>query len=164
VRFKPVPPAPDELASVARVQKAVPLVPGTEDDCCARLVDRRDLSDRDAARTWLTFLRALELAEETPSGYRRTNAEPTVEGCRAALLDRVFAADAVRDALAAEGPLTADAAFEAVRERVPRWERHRDAEWTDVWRERVERLLDWLVLLDAAERVGDDDPARYRLR
>jgi hypothetical protein len=161
VRFKPVPPAPDEFGYVARVQRAVPLVPGTEEDCCARLVDRLDLPDRDAARTWLTFLRALELAEETPSGYRRTDAEPTVERCRAALLDRVFAADAVHDALASEGPLTADGAFEAVRERVPTWERHRDTEWTAVWRERVGRLLDWLVLLDAAERVDDD--ARYRL-
>ena len=162
MRFKPVPPAPGEFAFVARVQRAVPLVPGTEDDCCARLVDRLDLSDRDAARTWLTFLRALDLAEETPSGYRRTDAEPTVEGCRAALLDRVFAADAVHDALAAAGPLTADATFEAVRERVPTWERHRDTEWTAVWRERVERLLDWLVLLDAVERV-DDNSDRYRL-
>jgi hypothetical protein len=162
VRFKPVPPAPEAFASVARVQRAVPLVPGTEDDCCARLVDRLDLPDRDAARTWLTFLRALELAEETPSGYRRTDREPTVEGCREAFLDRVFAADAVHATLSAEGALTADAAFEAVRERVPTWERHRDAEWTAAWRERVGRLLDWLVLLDAAERV-EDDPARYRL-
>ena len=162
MRFKPVPPAPETFGYVERVQRAVPLVPGTEDDCCARLVDRLDLPDRDAARTWLTFLRALELAEETPSGYRRTGAEPTVADCRAALLDRVFAADAVHDALASEGSITVDAAFEAVRERVPTWERHRDTEWTAVWRERVERLLDWLVLLDAAERI-DGDEVRYRL-
>jgi hypothetical protein len=160
VRFKPVPPAPEAFGYVARVQRAVPLVPGTEDDCCARLVDRLDLPDRDAARTWLTFLRALELAEETPSGYRRTDAAPTVEGCREAFLNRVFAADAVHEALATEGPLTADAAFEAVRERVPTWERHHDREWTAVWRERVGHLLDWLVLLEAAERVDGD---QYRL-
>ena len=162
MKFKPVPPAPDEFGYVARVQRAVPLVPGTEDDCCARLVDRLDLPSRDAARTWLTFLRALELAEETPSGYRRTDTAPAVAGCREAFLNRVFAADAVRDALAAEGPLTVDAAFEAVRERVPAWERHRDTEWTDAWRERVADLLDWLVLLDAVERV-EDNPDRYRL-
>jgi hypothetical protein len=162
VKFKPIPPAPEAFAYVERVQRAVPLVPGTEDDCCARLVDRLDLPSRDDARTWLTFLRALELAEETPSGYRRTDTAPTVEGCREAFLNRVFAADAVRDALANEGPLTADAAFEAVRERVPTWERHRDTEWTDAWRERVANLLDWLVLLDAAKR-SDDDTAQYRL-
>jgi hypothetical protein len=163
VKFKPVPPAPENFDYVARVQRAVPLVPGTEDDCCARLVDRLDLPSRDAARTWLTFLRALELAEETPSGYRRTDGEPAVAGCREAFLNRVFAADAVRDALAAEGPLTADVAFEAVRERVPAWERHRDTEWTDAWRERVSRLLEWLVLLDVAERMASDDEHRYRL-
>jgi len=163
VKFKPVPPAPDEFASVARVQRAVPLVPGTEDDCCARLLDRLDLPDRGVARTWLTFLRALGLVAETPSGYRRTETEPTVSTCREALLRRVFAADAVREALAADGPLTAVEAFERVRERVPAWERHRDAEWTATWRERVTRLLDWLVLLDAAERVERDGATRYRL-
>jgi len=118
VKFKPVPPAPEEFDYVERVQRAVPLVPGTEDDCCGRLVDRLDIS-RDDARTWLTFLRALELAEETPSGYRRTGAEPTVPACRAALLTRVFAADAVRETLAEAGRLTADETFERVRERVP---------------------------------------------
>jgi hypothetical protein len=161
VKFKPVPPAPDEFDYVGRVQRAVPLVPGTEDDCCARLVDRLDLPSRDGARTWLTFLRALELAEETPSGYRRTDAEPTVAGCREAFLDRVFAAEAVHETLAATGPLAPSEAFERVRERIPAWERHRDAAWTDTWRERVGRLLDWLVLLDAAERV-DGEPT-YRL-
>jgi len=163
VKFKPVPPAPEAFAYVERVQRAVPLVPGTEDDCCARLVDRLDLPSRDTARTWLTFLRALELAEETPSGYRRTDAAPTVSGCREALLTRVFAADAVRETLAEAGPLTAAAAFERVRERVPTWERHRDTEWTDTWRERVSHLLDWLVLLGAAERVDGDGTTRYRL-
>lgn len=161
MKFKPVPPAPETFGYVARVQRAVPLVPGTEDDCCGRLVARLDI-DRDAARTWLTFLRALGLAEETPSGYRRTDADPAVPACREALLSRVFAADAVSETLDDAGPLTAAETFERVRERVPAWERHRDAEWTDTWRERVARLLDWLVLLDAAERV-DDEPPRYRL-
>jgi hypothetical protein len=159
VKFKPVPPAPDEFDDVGRVQRAVPLVPGTEDDCCARLVDRLDLPSRDDARTWLTFLRALELAEETPSGYRRTDAEPTVVGCREAFLDRVFAAEVVHETLATAGPLAPAEAFERVRERVPAWERHRDTEWADTWRERVGRLLDWLVLLDAAERMD----STYRL-
>ncbi|MEF8856694.1 MAG: hypothetical protein V5A16_04665, partial [Haloplanus sp.] len=119
--------------------------------------------DRDDARTWLTFLRALELAEETSSGYRRTDTDPTVVGCREALLNRVFAAEAVHETLAEAAPLTAAAAFDRVRERVPAWERHRDTAWTDTWRERVGRLLDWLVLLDAAERVDRDGPPRYRL-
>ena len=150
MKFKPVPPAPDEFGFVERAQRAVPLVPDTEADCCARLVDRLDLPSRDSARTWLTFLRALELATETPSGFRRTDRTPTVERCRQSFLDRVFAAEAVHDALA-DGPLTVDDAFERVRETVPTWERHTDTEWEDAWRDRVATLLDWLVLLDAAE-------------
>ncbi|MFB6103313.1 MAG: hypothetical protein ABEJ73_12225 [Haloplanus sp.] len=169
MKFKPVPPAPDDFAFVERAQRAVPLVPGAEDDCCARLMDRLDLPTRDTARTWLTFLRALELAAETPSGFRRTDTEATVENCREALFDRVFAADAVRDALErgrgrTDGetgvPLTTDEVFERVRETIPAWERHRNAAWEDVWRERVEYLLEWLTLLGAADRVGDD-PVRY---
>ncbi|WP_251341574.1 hypothetical protein [Haloplanus halophilus] len=163
MKFKPVPPAPETFAFVSRAQAAVPLVPGAEDDCCARLLDRLDLPDRDAARTWLTFLRALELAEETSSGFRRTDTEATVAGCRAALLDRVFAAEAVHDALGGD-PLTAAEAFATVRESVPAWERHANpSRWESVWRERVADLLSWLVLLDAAERVdGGDDPAYVR--
>jgi hypothetical protein len=164
VKFKPVPPAPAEFEVVDRAQGAVPLVPDPEADCCARLVDRLDLPSRDAARTWLTFLRAVGLVEETASGYRRTDREPTVEGCREALLDRVFAADPLRATLrSADDPLTVDGAFEAVRERVPAWERHRTPSWADVWRERVAHLLGWFVLLGVADRVADD-PAAYAAR
>ncbi|WP_248897950.1 hypothetical protein [Haloplanus halobius] len=165
MKFKLVPPVPDEFAFVERAQRAVPLVPGTEDDCCARLMDRLDIPSRDVARTWLTFLRALELAEETPSGFRRTDTEATGKQCRETLLDRVFGAAAVRDALRdAADPLTVDEAFAAVRETVPVWERHKNpSRWEGIWHERVGHLLDWLVLLDVAERV-DADPARYALR
>ena len=161
MKLKPVPEPPAEFAFVERAQRAVPLVPGDEDDCCARLLRRLDLPSRDVARTWLTFLRALELAAETPSGFRRTDVEPTVDGCRAALLDRVFAAAAVRDALDAAEPRTADDVFAAVRETVPGWERHKHASrWESVWRDRTADLLGWLALLSAADRV-DDDPPRY---
>jgi hypothetical protein len=165
VKFKLVPAAPDDVAFVDRARRAVPLVPGTEADCCARLMDRLDLPSRDVARTWLTFLRALELAEETPSGFRRTGVEPTVRHCRVALLDRVFAAAAVRDALeAADDGATVDDAFGAVRDAVPVWERHKNpSRWEAVWRERVGDLLDWLVLLDAAERI-EGEPVRYAPR
>jgi len=163
VKFKLVPAAPDEFDFVERAQRAVPLVPGAEDDCCARLMDRLDVPSRDVARTWLTFLRALELAEETPSGFRRTDVDPTVPECRAALLRRVFAAEAVRDALDADDPRTADAVFETLRGTVPVWERHKNpSRWESIWRDRVDNLLSWLVLLGAADRVDDGDgPARY---
>jgi hypothetical protein len=161
VKFKLVPAAPSSVGFVERAQRAVPLVPGSEDDCCARLMDRLDLPSRDVARTWLTFLRALELVEETAAGFRRTDAEATVEACRAGLLDRVFAAATVRDALDAEEPRSAGDVFPAVRDSVPTWERHKNPSgWEDVWRDRVAELLAWLALVDAADRV-DDDPPRY---
>ncbi|WP_423750662.1 hypothetical protein [Salinirarus marinus] len=160
MRFKLVPKPPDSLEFVADAQRAVPLIPDTEDDCCARLMRRLDFPSRDIARTWLTFLRALRLAEETESGFRRTDVDPTREAVREAFVDRVFGASEVLDALEADGALSADEAFERFKERVPTWEHYKNpTEWEDVWRERVERVLDWLTLLGAVERTAD---GRYR--
>jgi hypothetical protein len=154
-RFKLVPAAPDSLEEVAEAQRAVPLVPGTEDDCCARLVRRRGFPSRDVARTWLTFLRALGLAAERDSGFVRRSREPTPAYLREAFLDGVYGAREVRDVLGAE-PLDADAVFERFEERVPAWEHHKDPTgWRETWHERVGHLLEWLVLLDVAERRGD---------
>lgn len=153
MRLKPLPDPPADLSAVAAAQAAVPLVPGSEHDCCARLMRREGFPSRDVARTWLTFLRALEVAEETGSGFKRTDREPTPETVRASFRERVFGATETLAVLrAAEAPLTADAAFERLRETVPGWERHRRSSWVDHWRERTERLLDWLVLLDLAAR------------
>jgi len=103
------------------------------------------------ARTWLTFLRALELAEETDSGFRRIDREPTPENIRKSFHGRVFGASDTLDVLGeAEGPLTPEQAFERLRETVPGWERERRASWVEHWQERTRRLLDWLVLLDLA--------------
>lgn len=151
-RFKLVPDAPACLDDVEEAQRAVPLVPGTEDDCCARLMRRLDFPSRDVARTWLTFLRALDLAEETASGFVRRQREPTPEHLRAALLDRVYGAREVLDTLGPD-PVDADTAFERFEERVPEWEQYKDPSgWRETWRERVGFLLDWLVLVDLATR------------
>ena len=162
MRFKHVPPAPPSLDTVTAARRAIPLVPDPEADCCARLLDRLDLPSRDVARTWLTFLRALGLVERTDSGFRRTDADADPERLRSALLDRAFpAAETLAALRAADGPLAADEVFGRVRERVPRWERHRNPRrWEDVWRERVERLLGWLVLLDLAAREDGGYVAR----
>ncbi|WP_318568510.1 hypothetical protein [Salinigranum marinum] len=154
-RFKLLPPAPETLDGVVEAQRAVPLVPGTEDDCCARLVRRLALPSRDVARTWLTFLRALGLAAERESGFVRLTREPTPGYLRAAFLDGVYGAREINDALGPR-PVDADAVFERFEARVPEWERHKDpARWRDTWRERVDHLLDWLVLLDLAARESD---------
>ncbi|QLG63366.1 hypothetical protein [Halorarum salinum] len=158
MKFKLVPEPPADRAVVADLQAAVPLVPGSEDDCCARLMDRRGLRSRDVARTWLTFLRALGLTEETPSGFKRVRTSPTLDGLRRGFLDGVYGAAEVAAALrdAGEGdPLSVREAFDALRDDVPNWERNRTDDWEDVWTERAARTLDWFVLLDLAERRGD---------
>jgi len=159
MRLKPLPEPPADAAdgvfdAVAAAQSAVPLVPGTENDCCARLMRREGYQSRDVAREWLTFLRALELAEETDSGFRRTDREPTPEHVRESFRERVFGArETVAVLREAADPLTAETAFERLRETVPGWERHRRNSWVDHWAARTERLLDWLVLLDLAARA-----------
>lgn len=153
MRLKPLPEPPADLSAVADAQSAVPLVPGSENDCCARLMRREGYQSRDVARTWLTFLRALELAEETDSGFRRTEREPTRENVRESFRERVFGASETVDVLReSDEPLTAEQVFERLRETVPGWERERRSSWVDHWQERTENLLDWLVLLDLADR------------
>jgi hypothetical protein len=153
VRFKEIPPVPDSLSFLDDARRAVPLVPGSEDDCCARLQRRTDVPDRETARTWLTFLRALELAAETDAGYARTDREVDREALAASFRDRVFgAAEAV--SLLSDHPLTAAEAFEQFRPTVPQWERHRNPRtWENDWAERVERLLEWAALFGLAERT-----------
>ena len=153
MRFKPVPPAPDSLDAVDAARRAVPLVPDSEDDCCARLRRRRDLPSRDAAQTWLAFLRALELVEVTDGGFRRRRSAPAPDRLRESFVDRAFGARELVAAMdSAADPLGVDEAFDALRERVPAWERNRSTAWEADWRDRTERLLEWSVLLGLAER------------
>lgn len=140
---------------LADAQRAVPLVPGSETDCCERLRSRLGLADRGSARTWLTFLRALGLVRETEQGFVRSDREPTPEAVRQAFRERVFGADDLLALLEAEGPLTAAEAFDRFADRVPAWERENHPDWRAVWRERVERILAWAVLLGWAERTGE---------
>jgi len=156
VRFKLLPEVPKSLDAVADAQRAVPLVPASEDDCTARLLRRLDFPSRDVARTWLTFLRALELASETSSGFVRESTEPTPEHLRSAFERRIYGAREVLSALDADEPRTAEEVFADFEARVPVWETHRAAgDWRDVWRERVGRILNWAVLLDLAAERGN---------
>ena len=145
MRFK-VAPEPRDLAFLGSARRAVPLVPGTVEDCCSRLVERTDVASREDAREYLTFLRALELVEETPRGYRRRRADVERTALADAFERRVFGArevlDAVREANG-NGGTTVEEAFDALREHVPRWERDRYADWEREWRERARRLLAW---------------------
>ncbi len=156
MRLKPLPEPPADLNAVADAQSAVPLVPGSENDCCARLMRREGYESRDVAREWLTFLRALELATETDSGFKRTDREPTAQNVRKSFRERVFGASETIDVLdEADRPLSTEALFDRFRETVPGWERHRRSSWVDHWEDRTERLLGWLVLLGLAARDED---------
>jgi hypothetical protein len=157
VRYKVAPSPPADRDGLERAQRAVPRVPGSEDDCCTRLQQRLDLPTRDDGREWLTFLDALGLATETDRGYRRTDRDPDDESVTAGFRERVFGTAALVDALdAADDSLTVDDGFAALRDDVPTWERNRHDDWERVWRERTRRLLDWAVLLGLAVREGDE--------
>lgn len=163
MRFKPLPSPPADLEAVAAAQRAVPLVPGSEDDCCGRLMRRRGFPSRDVSRTWLTFLRALELAQETDAGFVRTDRDPTPEHLRSSFVDRVFGARETLTVLReADDPVTTADVFARLRETVPHWERHKRRSWEDDWEARVEDTLDWLALLDLAERTADGYAASER--
>ncbi|ELZ35656.1 hypothetical protein [Halorubrum tebenquichense] len=160
MRLKPVPEPPSDLDALREHRRAVPLVPGDTDDCCARLRRRCDLPDRQTANDWLAFLRTLGLVEETPRGFVRADAEPTPERVRDGLRDGVLFAPEALAALAEasrEDPVTPDDLFAATRDRVPRHDRARDPEWEAEWRDRAARLLAWLALADLAARVESED-------
>lgn len=156
MRFKLVPEAPDGLERVREVQEAVPIVPGSEDDCCARIMDRTGIAPRDEARTWLTFLRALGLAREGPAGFSRIREEPDPDRLRERFRRRCYGAETVLGILeAADDPLTSEEVYDRFRTEIPAYEQYR---WSDrlaeVWGERVTRLIEWACLLGLAERTA----------
>lgn len=148
MRVKPVPAPPDGVEGLEAIREAVPLVPEPEASCCDRLASRTGIDSEDAS-DWLAFLRGMGLVREGESGYHRTREEPADLG--AALIEGVYGAREVCEILEASEPLAAEEVFERF-EGVPHWERHRDPEWGAVWRERIERLLEWLVLFEVADR------------
>jgi hypothetical protein len=155
MRRKPLPAPPDDLEAVREAQAAVPLVPGTEEDCCARLQGRLELPGRDTAATWLDFLRGLGLAEEGPAGFSRVRTDADDAALAETFIETVYGAREVHETLAgADAPVDAETVAARTRELVTPWERQRDGpDWETVWRERTEDLLDWLVLLGLAERA-----------
>lgn len=153
MKFKVVPPAPDSLDKLESIWQAVPVVPDAEESCCARLMRDADVPAQDTAKEWLTFCRALGLAEEGLRGYSRVRGEFDPGTLAERFHENVYAADEALAVLAnADGPLTAGTVFDYLREQVPAWERQRSADPTETWRERVERILEWAVLFGLAER------------
>ncbi|MFC6940444.1 hypothetical protein ACFQE8_10810 [Salinirubellus sp. GCM10025818] len=157
MQYKVVPPAPDSLDALEAARRAVPLVPRSEDDCCARVMDRVGVPARDEAKEWLTFMRALGLVSEAERGYHRTRESAGRDRLARAFRERVYGAADLLSVLDTEQTISAGEAFERFADSVPDWERQRHADWQQVWGERVERILDWAVLFGLADREG----ARY---
>lgn len=155
MRYKVIP-GPGDQNLLHAVSDAVPLVPGSVEDCCTRIRDRTAVPSREEAREWLTFCQALGLVAETDRGYHRVRDPPDDEALATAFEENVFGAREVLDALdTADGPLDVSGAFEAVSHVVPRWERNRDPDWEIEWRGRVSRLLEWGVVFGHLERTGE---------
>ncbi|MDS0475485.1 hypothetical protein [Natrinema sp. 1APR25-10V2] len=184
MRFKPVPEPPADLAFVETVWRSVPETAGAVDDCCAHLLEETPIADRDEAATWLTFLRALELATEESAGYRRRSPGPSDDAdtalerdrLRRAFRERVDGTEAILAVLAdavehgstspdsqtrrdADRALTAAAVADAVSDGPSDGERR--ARRTRIEEDRIERLLEWAVLLGLAERA--ENGIGYRL-
>jgi len=153
MRYKVAPPA-RSLEFLRTARTAIPLVPDSEADCCGAIQRATGVGDREQARAYLTFLRALGLVAESDRGYHRTRSDIDRDALATAYRERVFLVSELLDAVAA-GADSHGTAFEAVREVVPRWERERDPEWEQRWRTRVENLLGWAVVFDLL--VVEDD-------
>ena len=154
-RYK-VAPGPPAMDALRAVHAALPLVPEAVTDCCARVVDRTDVSTREDAREWIAFLEALRLVEETDRGYRRTGADVTAAAVRDSFAERVFGAAELLGALGDAGSLTVEGGFDVLRPSIPGWERERHPDWERVWGDRSRRLLEWCVVFDLATRTGEE--------
>ncbi len=160
MRIKSVPPAPDAIEVLAEVQRATPLVPEPEESCCVRVATRMERIDKDEARRWLAFMRALGLVEAGELGYVRTRMDPDPEALKAPFRSNIFGVEELLTTLEGSSSVTPEAAFEALRPSIPQWERHRNpGTWETSWQERVTEILEWSCLFGLAERTDDG----YRL-
>ncbi len=155
MRIKVIP-EPADRALLADVREALPLVPGSVEDCCTRIRDRTAIPARDEAREWLTFAEALGLAAETQRGFHRVRDPPADDALETAFVEHVFGVEELLDTLdESDEPLTRTTGFDGLRDSVPRWERNRYSDWESEWRDRVGRLLAWGVELGVfAETEG----------
>ncbi|EMA06619.1 hypothetical protein SAMN05443574_10542 [Haloarcula vallismortis] len=153
MRYKVAPPARSR-SFLETARDAVPLVPDSEADCCRAIQTATDVSDRETAREYLVFLQALGLVAESERGYYRTRTDLDRAALARAFEDSVFGVDVLLGALGPQ-PVAADAAFDALRSEVPRWERERHADWEAIWLERVTNLLEWATTFGLVEKTAD---------
>jgi len=155
MRFKWVPEPPERIEKLAAIHRAIPLVPASESTCLQRLVDRETPIDtQDEATRWLTFLRAIDAIDETPSGYRRQRVELTGDELQRRLISGVYGARELSEVLAAaDHPLGVETILDRGVD-LPTWERHHQTDHEAVHRRRQRRLADWFVLCETVEKIA----------
>lgn len=163
MQFKPVPEPPtdaDPIETVEAVLAALPAESDPELDCCARVIERTEVEDRDTASHWITFLRALELAVAEPAGYRRVAVDgaPERDSVAGTFRDRVVGVDDILDVLPdrTESAIDGASVFDRLDETdgIPGSVRRRHGDRLERhWTDRIERVLGWAVAFDLAERV-----------
>jgi hypothetical protein len=150
-------PEPRSLDDLQAVREALPLVPGSIEDCCTRVRDRTFVLSRDEARAWITFLDALGLVDDTDNGFHRTREDIDRETLGERFRERVFGVEELLAILDGEGK-TLDEVFEEFRDTVPQWERNRHTDWEAEWQNQVEALLEWAVTFE----LVTEDGGKYR--
>ncbi len=155
MRFKWVPEPPETVEALEAIHRAIPLVPASESTCLQRLVDRETaIETRDEATQWLTFLRALDAVDQTPSGYRRLQADLRDNELCGRLIEGIYGARELRDLLAsADEPLSVEPIVDRAAE-LPTWDRHHHTDHQRVHRRRHRRLVDWFVLCGMVEKAA----------
>lgn len=143
MRFKVVPPVRSR-AFIREAHWSLPLVPSSENDCCALLMNH-GIDSRDEAREWITFLRALGLVSEENGRFYQRQVDPSDRELASAFRERVYAANELLNLVAeTESPLKVEELFEQGQEQgiIPQWERYQQ-DWENVWRVRIQRILAW---------------------
>ena len=154
MRYKVVPPV-RSIDFLREAAGTLPLVPGSVEDCCTRVRDGTAVQSRDEARENLTFMQALGLVAEAERGFHRVRSPPDDGALAEAFREHVFGASEVLDAVA-NGPVTAEGAFETINDEIPQWERDRHEDWEAEWRERTERLLGGAAVFGLATVEGGE--------
>lgn len=154
MRVKPVPAPLEDLETIETAHEAIPLVAKPEDDCCARLQSALGVASRDEARRWLVFLTGLELVSESESGYHRVRTAIDLPKLQEAFLSGVYGGREIMEVLDSETSVPLETVIEHYETRRPTWERLQSGSEGD-WTGKVQRLLDWLVLLELATRDRD---------
>ncbi|WP_345779411.1 hypothetical protein [Natrinema sp. SYSU A 869] len=132
MQFKPVPEPPTDRTLLATVCRTLPATASDVDDCCQHLIDETPLETRRRGSLFCARSRS-RTDSDTPDDLEQDELER------------------------ADGSLTANevaAAIQSERQQSGDWRRRSNRD-EKAQRERVERLLEWAVLLGLAEKPGD---------